>query len=339
MKMNRFVAAAAFAALLAGPRIASADDDPTTVAAARTIGLEGLQLAEAGKCKEAVEKLDRAEKLHHAPTTLGRLGECNVQIGHLVVGIEQLRRLVREPLAADAPAAFLTAKSRAQKVIDETQPRIAQLHVTVQLPPGVTPQVTVDGEPVPPAMLGIDRPTDPGGHTVSVIAPGYKKASQMVSLKDGERVAVELSLEVDPAGTPPPVAATPASPSSSGGSSTVDTTSGPFDLRTVGWVLVGVGGAGIATGVIAGALGLGTKSKLDDSCDASKRCDGDQEGRLDRLKTESTISTVGFVVGGLGLAGGAAILLFGPKPRSATASSPFRGLDFGLGSVGYRGTF
>src|SRR5438132_180639 len=73
------------------------------VAAARSLGILGVQLADAGKCPEAIEKLERAESLYHAPTILGRLGECRVNVGQVVQGTEDLNRVVREQLPANAP--------------------------------------------------------------------------------------------------------------------------------------------------------------------------------------------------------------------------------------------
>ncbi|MBX3217042.1 MAG: hypothetical protein KF850_33725 [Labilithrix sp.] len=345
MKYSLFVAAAAVATLVSSASVARADDDATSVAAARTIGLEGLRLAEAGNCKDAIDKLDRSEKLHHAPTTLAKLGECHIQGGRLVLGVEMLRRVVREQLPADAPPAFAAAKVRAQKLVDETQPRIGQLRVTVAVPPGVVPVVTVDGDEIPAAMLDIDRPTDPGTHSVEATAPGYKKASQAVTLKDGERLAIQLTPEAAPSATPaatpagaaPADAATPATPDAP--SSTPRASSSTS--RTVGWVLLGVGAAGLVTGGVAGGLALGTKSSLDDACGANRgACPPNQEGRIDRLQRESLISTIGFTVGVVGAVGGAALLFFAPATKPAAATSPTRPtVSVGLGSVSLGGSF
>ena len=49
---------------------------PEDMAAARSLGTAGVQLADKGDCVTAIPKLDAAEKLFHAPTTLERLGEC-----------------------------------------------------------------------------------------------------------------------------------------------------------------------------------------------------------------------------------------------------------------------
>ena len=341
---TRFVATLAVATLSLFSSVAHADDDPSAVAAARTIGVEGLKLAEGGNCKDAIEKLDRAEKLHHAPTTLFKLGECNIKLGHLVLGSEHLRRLTRETLDPKAPPAFVTAQKNAQKLLDETTPKIAQLHVTVTLAaPGLQPQVTIDGEAVPPAMVDLDRPTDPGAHTVEATAQGYLKATQQVTLKEGEKKAITLTPEIDKnavAATPPTPARleTPPQPPPEPPPPAPAPEPKSNSWRTVGWALVGVGAAGIATGLVAGALGLGTKSSLEDKCGASRnQCPADQQDGIDRLQTEATIGTIGFVVGGVGLVSGAAVLLFGSKPTSSPAAS--NGVSVGLGSLGYRGTF
>src|SRR5690349_18644160 len=120
------------------------DASAENVAAARALGIQGVQLADAGKCDQAIEKLSRAESLYHAPTILGRLGECQVNVGQLVLGTENLNRVVREPLAANAPQAFRTAQDRAKKVLDAALPKIAYLTVTVE-PKDVKAEVKVGG--------------------------------------------------------------------------------------------------------------------------------------------------------------------------------------------------
>src|SRR5450432_3522246 len=108
-----------------------ADDQAENTAAARTLGVQGVQLADAGKCPEAIEKLQRAESLHHAPTILGRLGECQVAVGQVVEGTENLNAVVREPLAPNAPKVFHDAQDRAQKVLASATPKIAHLVIRI----------------------------------------------------------------------------------------------------------------------------------------------------------------------------------------------------------------
>jgi hypothetical protein len=174
-----------------------AENDPNTIAAAREVGIEGLKLAASGNCKDAIEKLEHAEKLHHAPTTQFKLGECQIKLGHLLAGTDQLRQLTGETLDPKASPAFVKAQENAKTLLEETVPRIATLHVNVALPPGVQPQVSIDGEVIPPDLLATDRPIDPGRHTVDGIAPGHKKTTQQVLLREGEKVTVNLTPEVE----------------------------------------------------------------------------------------------------------------------------------------------
>src|SRR5262245_27375760 len=104
---QRFIAlglASTLAASLVAPT-ALAQDQPQAenVAAARALGLQGIKMADSGDCKGAIEKLSRAESLYHAPSILARLGECQVQVGQIVLGTENLNRVVREQLAPNAP--------------------------------------------------------------------------------------------------------------------------------------------------------------------------------------------------------------------------------------------
>src|SRR3954464_1252705 len=129
---HRHVIGALCAALLATLSASSrADDSAENTAAARTLGIEGVQLADAGKCPEAIEKLTRAEALHHAPTILGRLGECQVNVGSVVEGTENLNRVVREELPPSAPKVFRDAQDRAQKVLAQALPKIAHLVIRI----------------------------------------------------------------------------------------------------------------------------------------------------------------------------------------------------------------
>lgn len=335
-----FAAAAAFLAIGSLASTAFGQEDASATSAARTIGTEGLRLAESGNCKEAIEKLDRAEKLHHAPTTLQKLGECQLQAGKLVIGLEALRRVARETLPADAPPVFQAAKQRAQQLLDQNAGKVAQLHVTVTLPAGVTPIVTVDGEAVPPALVDVDRPTDPGPHVVEASAQGYRKATQTVTLKEGERSAVTLAPDAEP-NAPAPAAQTTVATTTNEASSRTSAPSSTKTTRNVAYALYGVGAAGLVVGTIFGAVALGKKGGLNDDCpeqaDGSRLCNANRTAD-DRtsLKTFATVSTVGFVVGGVGLVGGTIALLFS---RSAAKGGTLGGIQLGPTSVGYRGSF
>src|SRR6478736_303751 len=81
-------------------RAARAEDaSAAETATARALAVDGLKLAQANNCADAVPKLERAEKLYHSTMVATRLGECYVSVGRLVEGTEILRKALREPQA------------------------------------------------------------------------------------------------------------------------------------------------------------------------------------------------------------------------------------------------
>src|SRR5262245_50919647 len=76
--------------LVAAP---ASGDEPSAeaIAAARDLTIKGMGLARKGKCADAIEPLERAKQLYPAPTITAELGECQVSVGRLVAGSENLR--------------------------------------------------------------------------------------------------------------------------------------------------------------------------------------------------------------------------------------------------------
>jgi hypothetical protein len=291
------------------------DSQAENVAAARSLGIEGVRLAEAGKCDQAIEKLSRAESLYHAPTILDRLGECQIEVGQIVTGTENLNRVVREQLPANAPKAFRDAQERARKALDAALPRIGYLTVLVE-PKDAKVSVTVGNAPVPAALIGVERPTDPGTHEVVATAPGYITQQTTIQLAEGGRETVTLRLPVDPsaqaakppepppAPVPAPVAPPAPAPKASGGS------------KTLAYVLIGVGAAGVAVGGITGAMALQKKGELE--CPDNK-CSGKQATTLSSAKSVAMVSTVSFGVGILSAGIGTVLLLTSSSSQRETA--------------------
>jgi hypothetical protein len=181
-------------------------------AAARPFAIEGLRLAQAGNCREAVEQLERGEALVHAPTTAVPLAQCDIQLGKVIAGTEILNRVINAPLPPGAPASWADAKRQARGILDAAQPRVAKLRIHVDLPPGVQPnlEITVDGQPVPTVLLDNERPTDPGPHHVAAVQAGMGSAEADVTLADGQIRPVEL--RIAPGGGGAVVAAAPGTP-------------------------------------------------------------------------------------------------------------------------------
>lgn len=313
---------------------ASADDAKDT-AAARAFGQEGVQLADQGKCAAAIEKLERAEKLHHAPTTAARLGECEIQVGKVIAGTERLQRLIREGLPPSPPRSFVTAMDRAQKTLDAALPRIATLRISVKAPTGTKAVVVVDDETISSALIGADMPVDPGAHKISASAKGLVTDTKQLTLKDGETNGLTLTLIVDPSYKPEvaPVAVTP-------GPGPTAPIAPPPDRKTnvLPFVAFGVGAVGLGVGAVTGLIVGSKSSDLTKNCRSDGACPSSQDSTLSSANTLATVSTIGFIVGGAGVVAGVVLLLTQGATTTA-ARKPGVQPRVGAGYAGLDGTF
>jgi hypothetical protein len=352
-------------------QLATAQESPSAeeTAAARSIALEGIRLADAGRCEEAIDKLTRAEKLHHAPVVLGRLGECQVLRGQLVEGTETLRKVLREALPPDAPAVLVKARERAQSVLEKAKGRIGALNISVKGPTDTAAVVvSVDGERMNAALLDVDRPTDPGDHLIEASAPGFSSTSSRVSLAAGARQNIIIELVQDPnatvaaasVATPPAPARLGAVPEASAVASppsvlSVEASTAPAPPRapdhTAAFISWAVGGAGLVTGSVLGLMVLDRKGDLNEQCPAHE-CPESSRDKLESTRGIGTAATVSFVVAGAALGLGT-FFYFNAEPKedrpagpdarrqglTRTSAAPRARAWIGLGSIGVSGDF
>lgn len=304
------------------------------IALARSLAAEGVQLAEDGNCPAAIERLQRAEALYYAPTIVEPLGECQVAVGKVVAGTENLQRVAREPLPARPPKAFVDAQARARKALEWALPKLARLKIHVDTPPGVKPAVKVDGDAIPLAALDGTVGIEGGIHKIEVSAPGYRTVQRDVTVGEGGSVTASLKLD-------PENGAVAADPLQAG---TTNFVAQPKrSSKTLGYVGLAVGGAGLVLGSVAGLVALSKKSSLDDHCQPRNACPSDAQSDIDTMNAAATVSTIGFAVGAVAAGGGLVLLLTtkassastgGASPRSV-AIRPFAS----WGAAGVEGSF
>jgi hypothetical protein len=129
----------------------------------------------------------------------------------------------------------------------------------------------------------------------------------------------------------------------------VESSSGGGSGLLIGGIAAGVVGvAGVVAGVVFMGKASDKESEADDLCaknkDAQGRCLQRVKPQVDALdddaKKARTLGTVGFVVGGLGIAGGATLLVLHFTGKSnSTGERPHVEPWIGVGSAGLRGTF
>lgn len=328
-------ASALFAVLLASPPAFA--DEAADTATARALGIEGVTLADAGRCKDAIEKLDRAERLHHAPTTATRLAECEIETGKLVLGTERLQRIIREPLAPNAHPAFVAAVGRAQTLLDATLPRLATLRLSVSGPPAGKLSILIDGEPTSEATLDTNRRIDPGAHEIQVRAPGWLASNVSTSLVEGETRNVVVELKPDPKGVSSDEA-------TSANGQKADTAPGS---KVPAFVAFGVAAVGLGFGIYGLTAVDDRQSQLSNRCSSNNVCPNELRPVLSEAKTWATVSTAGFITAGVGASVGALLLVLrGSSEAKAPAKTGTRASQrasvspvVGIGSLGIDGVF
>lgn len=303
------------AALTAGPQSAEAQTDAER-AGARAAATAGADAFDSGKFQDALTFFNKAEALFHAPPHLLYIARSQAQLGKLVESRETYMRLKREALPATAPNAFRRAQATAAAELKALEPRLPYLTVLVNGEEGFT--VTLNGKPMPLALVGVPHPVNPGTYDVQASASGARSAKNTIVLTEGARQTAQLTLI---AGDAPPAdepRALPASGVTVGGTLPVDQApeeSGGLSGTLVGEIAgLGVGVLGIGAGVF---FSLDAGSKRDDAdaqCAPATdgRCTGD-EARVNQLDDDAnssqTKAIISFGAGAAGLAT-AAILYF-----------------------------
>jgi hypothetical protein len=299
----------------------SAEEDK---AQARELAKAGFAALDAQDWARAEDAFRRADAIYHAPTLTVALARAQVHLGKLVEAWESYHRVVVEGALPGANEAMLEAVENAKKEIGPVEQRRAT--VTLDVSGAAHPTLTLDGVPIDAFVSGVPRPVNPGTHSVHAAADGSGPLDTSFTVAEGGTASVAVHLVALSARGPDEDAMPPAP-------------SGPRS-HALAFVAFGVGGAGLLTGAITGALASGKHGSLKDSPCSSGRCPDPTtfNSDLSSYHTLATVSTIGFVVGGVGAAAGGLLLFLAPRarePRSAVQWRPY----LGLGSGGVAGRF
>lgn len=278
----------------------------------------------AGNYAIACARFRDSDRLDPAVGTRFNLADCEERRGRIATAWSLFRGVVAELGADDdrKPIAEQRAKS-----LEPRLPYVTLRRVT-DTPSGA--RVRVDGTELGEGSFDVALPMDPGAHEL-VLVTETRQERRPFTLAEGQQSDVPIRFSpAEPAPNAPP-----------DGSS----------QRTWGYVVGGVGVAGVLTGIVAGVVTLGKKSTADDHCsDARQVCDETGRDANRSGKTFGVVSGVGLGVGVVGLAAGAYLLLTAPAEpaRAAARYSPAPGgvrvspeINVGsrTGFVGLRGSF
>lgn len=167
--------------------------------AARNLYKEGFDLQTAGSYADALERFRRAQQVFPAPTTLLHIAECEARLGHLVEAAETYRSLARVQLPPSPPPPWTAAMAQGAAELQQIEPRIPRLRldVTPANAPGLA--VWIDEQPLNPALLGVDRPINPGEHKLTAQASAFGRTEVIVKVEE-KQTPKAVMLELKPVG-------------------------------------------------------------------------------------------------------------------------------------------
>lgn len=334
------------------PGAAFAQRSAADIESARQLYNQGLELRDKGDLKGAIEKFKAAHALGGTPITGIELCKAHAGLHQPVEAREVCLSVARIPPLAGETQRSADARSEAARVAEEVKPRIAQVRIKLTgVPQGREPTVTVDGTSVPPAALGEPRSVNPGQHTIVAKIGTGPEAKSSVDLREGETKEIVLPVQAPAEEPPPPVGYVPAGGYPPGNYPPPRReSSGPNAAVITGFT---IGGIGLIMGTVGGVIALNGKSDLEGKCLIGRTsagvegpiCGTEDHDDLDAAKRAGTVSTVGFVVAGIGVVIGVIGLatsgssnrtgvVNSPKPKSASITP-----DIGLGGAGFHGTF
>lgn len=307
--------AAASPALAAPPGGPGGDkNDPKY--AARALAEQGHAYFEAGQYAQAVETLQRAEKLYHAPTIVMALARAHAGWGKLVEAREHYQRVIDEKLAATAPPAFREAQRQARVELAALERRIPAIQVAVQGSAGRSLRVSVDDVEIADYAPARFIPVNPGLRRLSVLPAGGPGVTRTVEVSEGARMVVQIELRgVAPAPVEP-------RPQASGPRPWLLPSVMSFGLAAVGL------GVGVGTGVVTMKSASDLRARCGDVCPRTAQNESD----VAAANGMGIASTVGFVLAGAGLVTGVVLVVVKPGGRPAT-------VQVGPGSIGFHGVF
>ena len=308
------------------PLTASAQDRE---ADAERLFREGQKLLEERRFGEACPKFEAAYSKDHSLGTLINLAFCHKEQGAIWYAWLEFRE-------AEVKATELNRPDRR----DFAKQRLAELEK--QLPKVVidNPQkvlltdVLVEDRKVWEAERGAVFAAEVGQRRFIFKAKGKKNGALLISIAKGDKVQhvvvpdMEDGSDEIPKPDTIPDAPKPEAPPA-------EPTDGSMQ-RTIGWIAIGVGGVAAIVGSIEGI------TTLSSPCAGGKMCLADDHSSAN---TSATIADIGFIVAGLGVVGGIALIVTAPsgapaqQPASSARSTITLTPRLGPGWASLTGTF
>ncbi len=203
-------------------------------------------------------------------------------------------------------------------------------------------KVTMDGEVLASTLEGTPLAVDPGPHTFTFESAGLTSVTTKLTILQGQKDRREAIVFPAAAGAAPPVTPPPPPPVAAPTSQT-EAAGAPAPAHSLGTQKIlaivsgGVGVVGLGVGAAFGAIAISKKSTAQGVCPSGNCPTAAGSSDWSSALTAANVSNVGFIVGALGVAGGAVLWFTAPKASNGATATAQVGV--GPGAIQLRGTW
>ena len=253
------------------------------------------------------------------------IARCYAELGQHKEAYYQFKRVIAE---ADARARtepkYGPTRDSARNEIEDVSKKLSLLTVQVQNPAANT-TLRIGAMAIAKDQWGQPIPLDPGAVDVVLDTPGTPPVQNRVELQRGEKKMIAVAPQQPGVSLPPPPPKRKQDDD--------------LGLLPVALAFGGLGVAGMVTFGVAGGLSLGTYSEVEDTCATLPAAECND--LIDTGETQQLVANIGWIVGAVGLAAGATILIVDLTTSSSgsTRDASNVQLDIGAGRMGVSGSF
>lgn len=284
----------------------AAADDPNTLIE------HGVALREQGRDEEALAEFRKAYAMAPTPRARAQMGLAEQALGVWVAAEEHVREALK---SAGDP---WIQKNRA--VLEQSLHTIDQHLGTLEVRGLAGAELFVDGARVGQLPLERGLRIEAGHRALEVRAQGFQSTSRTIIVSPGQTARETIELRPSVAREEPASRANePRTDERRAHSPSEAPEGGARTQRTVGWVLTGVGGAALITGVVALIARSNAVSAYNDdpSCPGSNNPSprpSQCQSHVDAESTWKAIAIAGLAGGAALSAGGVALVLTATPP-------------------------
>ncbi|HTR54810.1 MAG TPA: hypothetical protein VMJ10_29175 [Kofleriaceae bacterium] len=304
---------------------------------------EGKRLMKEGKLAEACDRFEASERVAASVGTLLNLGDCRERSDRLASAWAAFHAAAA---AADRAGNEHRRAGEARRRADVLEPRLAMLAIDVPEPSRVDGLVIErDGLAIDVGEWNHSVPIDAGHHTIACHAPDREPWSTAIDVDaDGQQLTLDVPL-LEPVAPEPPKAAPPAPvvepPPPPAPAPAPAPPPAPLPMwthaRQAAVTVAAVGVASIVTGAVLGAHANVLEAQADALCPATACSDRHALDLNSDARSDSRLANLAYVAGGLAIAGGAALWVWGhPERGRAVSVTPAVGPDRAAVVIGGR---